>query len=183
MAHRTSLVVELAQRYFTCKHCGAHGEVAFTGVAVDSEHQIAEVDLRADAMRTQALIACPSCGRRAPGATRWVAIRIGFWLALGVALTVAGGTEVALGAIGCSGLAVWQAGRERGRFGRARRALILKLAPGPPVEPPRPVIHRQLAPPPELPLARVVSVAAVRAPSEPDPTAPPRFLGDPDKAR
>ena len=195
---------ELERRYFTCKRCGAHGEVAF-GVEGTSgwvrqrrglleradalAARQAEDDLRTDAMRTQQLIPCPSCGRRAPGATRWVGIRIGFWVACGAGLAIVGASGALLGALGCGGLATWQAWRELGRLRRADRAMILKLDGGTPphaLEPPepsRPIVHRQLAPPPDLPQARVVSAPALIAEPDPDPTAPPRFLNDADKNR
>jgi len=191
---------ELAQRYFACKLCGANGEVAFgaqgssgwtrDGMFVDNVHaqveRAAEVDLRTDAMRTQALIRCPTCGRRAPGAVRWVAIRIGFWLAAGVGLVAVGGAELVIGAGGCAAVAIWQGLQERGRFKRARGAVILQLEPGkvpePEAPPPRPVVRRQLAPPPELPPARVVSAPAPAVQAAPDPRAPPKFLVDPDKS-
>lgn len=191
---------ELAQRYFTCKHCGAHGEVAFgahgssgwtrDGMFVDNVRaqveRAAEADLRTDAMRTQALIRCPTCGRREAGAVRWVAIRIGFWLACGAGLVAIGGVEILMGAGGCATMAIWQGLRERGRFKRARGAVILQLEPGklpePEAPPPRPVVRRQLAPPPELPPARVISVPAQVVQVAPDPGAPPKFLVDLDRS-
>ena len=191
---------ELAQRYFHCKHCNANGEVAFgaegssgwvrDGMLVHNAEEIAarqaEIDLRTDAMRTQALIRCPCCGERASGAARWAGIRIGFWAALAALLPVAGGVGFVFGAIGCGGLAIFQTWRELGRFRRADRARILKLEPGtvPEAEAPhaKPVVRRQLAPPPDLPQARVVSVPALVVEEEPDPTAPPKFLVDADKA-
>ena len=192
---------ELAERYFTCKHCGAAGEVAFgtegtsgwqaDGLLVENIHEIvareAELDLRTDAMRTQALIPCPTCGRRAAGAARWAGLRVGFWIAAGMALVLVGGVEVAMGAAGCGVMAIWQGWRERGRFKRAGRATILKLQPGKlpdaEVPRPRPAVRRQLAPPPDLPRARVVAAPAPVVAEAPDPTAPPKFLVDGDKAR
>lgn len=192
---------ERAERYFTCKHCGATGEVAFgaegtsgwqrDGLLVDDLHETvaraAEIDLRTDAMRTQALIPCPTCGRRAPGAVRWVAIRVGFWMGGAVALATVGASQLLLGAAGCCGMAIWQAWRERGRLDRAGRATILKLQPGklPDAElpRPRPAVRRQLAPPPDLPQARVVAAPAPVVAEAPDPAAPPKFLVDGDKAR
>ncbi len=186
---------ELAQRYFTCAHCGAQGEVIFgaegsSGWQKDSVFttnidervaKLAESDLRTDAARTQALIECPTCGRRSPGAVRWAGIRIGFWVVLGATIPIVGGAELAMGALFFGGVAIWQAWRERGRFKRAGRAVITKLVAGKLPEPdeakPKPVVRRQLAPPPDLPVARVVVAPAPVAHEEaPDPTAPPRFL-------
>ena len=188
---------ELAARYFACKHCGAAGEVVFRAEGVDWVSDslddgvdpraavVAEAELLTDATRTQGLIKCPSCEQRAAGASRWAGIRIGCWLALGVPFVIFGG-EALVGAAGTVAMAIVQALRERGRFARADRATIHKLTPGKVRDEeapsaPKPVIRRQLAPTPELPVARVVHAAVVAVHEEPDPTAPPRFLRDPNK--
>lgn len=183
---------ELAQRYFACPHCGAQGEVIFgaegsSGWQQDTllgspvhervERQ-AEVDLRTDAMRTQALIACPTCGERSPGAVRWMAIRVGFLAIVAVAIPIIGGVQFVVGGCLFGALAIWQAWRERGRWNRAGRAVITKLVPGkaPEHERSKPAVRRQLAPPPDLPAARVIAAPAPIVHDEPDPTAPPKFL-------
>lgn len=191
---------ELAVRYFTCSHCGASGEVAFgaegeggwfrdrlidDGIRSRVERR-AEVELRTDADRTQALIRCPTCGRRASGAARWAAIRVGFWAACGVAMLAIGEAHLLFGAAGCGLMTLWQGLREGSRFKRAARASILMLEPGARHEPepprPRPVVRRQLAPPPDLPPARVITAPAPVVQAPPDPSAPPKFLGEPDES-
>ena len=183
---------ELAQRYFTCTHCGAQGEVIFgaegsSGWQRDSLFEpdidakiarAAENDLRTDASRTQALIACPTCGRRAPGAVRWIGIRIGAWLLMGLPFLAMGGQYVMATGFGGAGA---RPGVARARaVPAANRAVVTKLVAGKLPEPERPkapVVRRQLAPPPDLPVARVVVAPAPIVHDEPpDPTAPPRFL-------
>ena len=177
----------LAQRYWTCKHCGAYGEAAFV-VRGSSEWvsdapaeagDRAEIAVRTDEANVHALIVCPTCGQRAPGAATWSAIRVGLWFAVSAALALAHITQLSFAAIAFTIVGCMQLWRERAYYRRSRGVILSKVQPGElpagPVAPPRPAIRRQLAPPPDLPQARALSIPA--APVEVvDPSSGPRFL-------
>lgn len=131
---------EVKERYFTCERCGAYGEVEFHAVgeggwvkesfweddAAGRSAQQAADDLQVDADRVVAMIRCPACEQRQPGAFTGAYLRIG-------APTLAGAIAPFLGAhlivfsVVMWAVAVWLLWRELKRLGRANRAEILKL--------------------------------------------------------
>jgi hypothetical protein len=138
------------ERYFTCRHCGAKGEVQFRArgdsgwqagsvlleVEAQDVHERAEEDLMADADRVLHLIKCPTCKQRDGAYVRWGYIRVAGWLALGGVLAWVGSFMVPyqltlyIAAIVCGLGAIWQIMRERSRYQRADGARILRLQPG-----------------------------------------------------
>jgi len=185
-------------RYFTCKRCGARGEVAFrakgdsgwqTGsimLEVDPQdvHTAAEEDLMSDAERVLGLVKCPTCKQRAPGSVRWAWIRILAWFAAGGLGYAAMGViiHVQIGAIVCGVLGCWQAWREHSRFRRADRAKLLRLKPGTRPAPeagptPKPV----LPPAPKLPPARAITAPPIQPIQPRGPDEEPAFLRTSDE--
>lgn len=179
---------ELAQRYYACKRCGAGAEVALfaEGSSGWQEDRLlvddidahvrdrADADLRVDAERAIALAKCPFCHQRQPGAAGWAYTRVGFWFAIALVLEFLG-TRGELASLVPTGLGIWQAFRERGRFRRARGALFSKIEPGRLPAPPPHVRPAPLAPPPDLPRARAIT-APVHREEPADPASGPRFL-------
>jgi hypothetical protein len=179
---------EHAERYFTCKNCGAKGEVRFhahgEGVAtenafVDDGAQRAlagaEEDLMLDADRVLHLIRCPTCGRRDGGYVMWTVIRPVLWFATAAALYTLEATYFAIPTVGLIIGGVWQAWREGSRYRRANRAQLLRLKPGSPPErkqlPAKPT-PKPLPPPPDLPVAVAINVPPL-APIAPQPQRGP----------
>src|SRR5688500_12830597 len=88
---------ETTERYFDCRYCGAHAEVAFHAKGdsgwhrdqlfgtEDAEQRAVEAaveDMTVDAERVLHLIPCPTCGRRDGAYVRWAVIRVCAWLVL-----------------------------------------------------------------------------------------------------
>ena len=145
-----SIHVSTEERYFTCRSCGAKGEVQFIAVG-DSGYQtgsllvdvepddadvVAEEAHMVDAERVAHLIKCPSCKRRDPAYLRWVYLRVVLWFVAALAMLalhrmfegiyfypLVVGIVFALGGL-------WQIRVEYLRIGRANRARILRLKPG-----------------------------------------------------
>jgi len=184
---------ETTERYFTCRHCGARGEVRFHAEGDsgwhresmfldDTEtrvHEAAAEDLMVDAERVLHLIRCPTCGRRDPAYVRWAGIRVGAWFALGGGMLVFGGLHFVIGAIITSVLGGWQAWREHSRFERADQAMLLRLQPGTPPAlpqpappPPEPVV----VPAPVLPVARAITAPPIAPFAPRGPDEEPAFL-------
>jgi hypothetical protein len=170
---------EAAQRYFTCGHCGAKGEVLFVAHGDSGCQQegsflfktdgwakakdAAEEDLMRDAERVLGLVPCPTCKRRNPRYVRWAMIRAGAWLVLAaIAFVLLGADYWFVAAVpGVIGLA--QAWRERSRFKRASVAHISKLLPG--VPPGRTLAGTRPEPPKPAPApAKPATIRAVAAP-------------------
>jgi hypothetical protein len=184
---------ETAHRYFDCSLCGAKGEVVFRAEGESSWHKdrwlddegaamlraadAAADDLFTDAERVQHLIPCPTCKRRHPGYVRWAYIRVVGWLAIGGGILAVAGTQMAIGAAFFGVLGGLQAWRERSRFKRADRAMLLRLTPGkrPEMEPPPPAkpVHVQR---PAIPVARALVAPPIQPIAPRGPDEEPAFL-------
>jgi hypothetical protein len=140
---------KVAERYWKCESCGSRGEVTFQAVgqayaeaktsAWQSPHlaagAAAEAALAKDEERVLAMVVCPTCGKRAPGAIAGIAIRIGLLVALGAALAFLFGDSGWLLLGGCALAAVASGWRDYRRIGRAAAIRIIKLKPGPSATP------------------------------------------------
>jgi hypothetical protein len=218
------------ERYYTCPRCGARGEVEFTahGTSTGGGSMLAwlfglwrfrrlgdfgssgnpqddaDAEQRKDADRILALIRCPACHKRPPGAFFWPALRIA---GLGVLGLIAVSIRLHL-----MGVPWWLGGAvlagfglivEIRRFGRAQKFATLKLAPGAaalpearvydritdaPSSPVRALAERvPIEPMIETAIAPVVAPiarpAVIAPPTQPAPLAPgaePSMLGKPD---
>lgn len=183
---------ETAHRYYDCSLCGAKGEVVFRaegesgwhrdglledGQAMLRARDAAQDDMFTDAERVQHLIRCPTCKRRHPGYVRWAYIRVGSWLAIGGGILAMFGTHMLVGAAIPALLGGIQAWRERSRFKRADRAMLLRLTPGKrpemePPPPPKPVPVKR----PAIPAARAISAPPVQPVAPRGPDEEPAFL-------
>ena len=186
---------DISLRYFNCGNCGARGEVAyraegdsgwhkeglFNDDGADRARTAAEEDLMIDSDRVLGLIRCPTCGERHKSTVRWAYLRPTLLLVPGIALFAIFGTELWIGAAIFAALAGAQGWRERGRFQRANRALLLRLQPGKrpealaeakPISPMKPPV-------PKLPVAIAVNVPPLAAPEpvvQRGPDEEPAFL-------
>lgn len=202
MENIRATVAETTQRYFTCRYCGARGEVEllaqgdsgwqestwYREATITDAASAAETDLMLDAERVLGLVKCPTCKRRDARYVRWGKIRVAAWFALGGSIWFLGGTELAIGTIGCALAGCWQTYREHTRYRRANRARILRLRPGKLAPPPE--LPPLAAPPPELPVARALTAPVIQPPKPtvaPAPVVPrgpgeePAFLREGDK--
>jgi hypothetical protein len=214
------------ERYYTCPRCGVRGEVEFTAHGMSSgggsmlavlfglwrlrrlsdfgsssnPQDEADAEQRKDADRTLALIRCPSCHKRPPGAFFWPALRITGFGVLGL---IAVSMRLYLWGVpwwvGGAVMAGFGLILETRRFGRARRFATLKLAPGAaalpearvydritdaPSSPVRAVAERAPIETAIVPVAAPIARPAVVAPPpQPAPLpqgAEPSMLGKPD---
>ena len=183
---------EHAERYFTCRRCGAHGEVAFAargesrwhrsslfdgGAAEDNARADAQHDMMVDAERVTALIRCPTCGKRDAGYVWWSWIRpLALFAFAGVLYVLLPMYQVLIG-VGIA--ALFQTYREYMRYRRADRATILRLQSGKLPEPkPRPPLTPVAPPVPKLPAARALVAPPVPTRAPRGPADEPAFLRD-----
>jgi hypothetical protein len=209
------------ERYYTCPRCGARGEVEFTAHGMGGSFSMlgwlfslwrfrrlgdfgssgnpqddADAEQRKDADRILALIRCPACHKRPPGAFFWPALRI---VGLGVLGLIAVSIRLHL-----MGVPWWLGGAvlagfglivEIRRFGRAQHFATLKLAPGAdplpearvydrvtdaPSSPVRALAERVPIEPVATPIHRPAVVAPPPQPAPLSPGAEPSMLGKPD---
>lgn len=184
-------VAETTQRYFSCRRCGAQGEVEFRAFGdsgwkrgsllldpdPDDVTNFADEDLIKDAGRVVGLVRCPTCKQRDAAFVRWSRIRVGAWLAIAGVLLAIGGLHVTLVAGVFGLLGGYQAYVEHGRYRRADDARILRLKPGvrpalPELPAPKPV----LPPPPNLPRARAITAPPIQPLQPRGPDEEPAFL-------
>jgi hypothetical protein len=191
---RTTLAgTTLIERPWQCPRCGARGVVTrrlrkarrllrARGAAPAPERDTdAHWHAEDEATRMLAMIKCPACLSRAPGAIAGSALRLGV-TALGAMIlaAVASGALLIAEDLPLAGLLLWLAGpfalgavREVQRWRIAGRASVLQLKPGPP-EPvlPRAVVHKLAAPTSIVPIE-----SSAPEPVEPaDEASGPRFL-------
>jgi hypothetical protein len=203
---------ETVERNYECPRCGIRGVTFVRGRGSSTfrqglifDDEAGELSARADAAmavqddasRVLALIACPGCKQRAPGAIGWSIARLTFGLVatgllvaiVGVVVTLA--YRLPLWVVPLVGLVAIVAGAwtEVGRWreaGRARTRLTDLRPASPEKTLPRAVARqgearrKETAPVAGPRSAPVVPVASVAPPRDPEPPAPgegPRFLG------
>ncbi len=149
-----TLTTHVAKK-FACAGCGTHGRVEFdaTGTAsvtetravhghgVVADTDTVQAEVADDAAGTFALVRCPQCGKRAPGAVGAIIGRVAALVALApvVAFVIVIWLDQRLyavvGAGLCLGAAAWYARRDYQRLVRARSIVVGKLKPGPSAKP------------------------------------------------
>lgn len=188
-------VSETTQRYFTCRTCGARGEVEFRAhgdsgwqsgsllleAEPDDARDVADGDLMKDAARVLGLVTCPTCKQRDARYVQWSRIRVGAWFGIGSVLLAIGGMHATLVAIVFGLLGGYQAYVEHGRYRRADNARILRLSPGVRPALPEPALSPVLPPTPNLPPARAITVPPILPIAPRGPDEEPAFLRTSDK--
>jgi hypothetical protein len=193
---RRATVSEVTHRYFTCRTCGARGEVEFRAhgdsiwqsgsLLLEAEPETAgdvahDEDLMKDASRVLGLVTCPTCKQRDARYVRWSRIRVAAWLGIGGVLLAIGGMHATLIAIVFGLLGGYQAHVEHGRFRRADNARILRLSPGVRPALPEPALSPVLPPTPNLPRARAITAPPIQPIAPRGPDEEPAFLRTSDK--
>jgi hypothetical protein len=188
-------VSETTQRYFTCRTCGAKGEVEFRAhgdsgwqsgsllleVEPDDVTTAAEEELMKDAGRVLGFVKCPTCKQRDPMSVRWSRIRVAAWFGIAGILLVIGGMHATLVAAAFGLLGGYQTYVEYGRYRRADNARILRLKPGVRPALPEPVMKPVLPPAPNLPPARAITAPPIQPIAPRGPDDEPAFLRTSDE--
>jgi hypothetical protein len=188
-------VSETTQRYFTCRTCGARGEVEFRAhgdsgwqsgsllldVEPDEVREVADEDLMKDAARVLGLVKCPTCKQRDSRYVRWSRIRVAAWFGIAGVLLVIGGLHATLVAGAFGLLGGYQTYVEYGRFRRADNARVLRLKPGVRLALPEPAMKPVLPPVPNLPPARAITAPPIQPIAPRGPDEEPAFLRTSDE--